>query len=117
MIDKIFIEKVKSALNIVDVIESFTRLSKAGVNYKGVCPFHDDHTPSMVVSPSRQTYHCFVCGASGDVISFVQNHLNITFVEALRWCAAQAGLEFPSKEMTPEEEAQYKQKEAQRVAI
>lgn len=117
MIDKIFIEKVKSALNIVNVIESFTRLSKAGVNYKGVCPFHDDHTPSMVVSPSRQTYHCFVCGASGDVISFVQNHLNITFVEALRWCAAQAGLEFPSKEMTPEEEAQYKEKEAQRVAI
>ncbi len=56
MIDKIFIEKVKSALNIVDVIESFTRLSKAGVNYKGVCPFHDDHTPSMVVSPLEKPH-------------------------------------------------------------
>ena len=84
MIDKNFIEKVKSALNIVNVIETFTHLHKTGANYKGVCPFHDDHSPSMVVSPSRQTYHCFVCGASGDVISFVQHHLNISFIEALR---------------------------------
>lgn len=117
MVDKLFIEKVKSALNIVNVVESFTHLHKAGVNYKGVCPFHDDHTPSMVVSPSRQTYHCFVCGASGDVISFVQHHLNLSFIEALRWCAILAGLEFPQKEMSPEEEAKYKQKEAQRIAI
>ena len=62
MIDENFIEKVKSALNIVNVIETFTHLYKTGANYKGVCPFHDDHSPSMVVSPSRQTYHCFVCG-------------------------------------------------------
>lgn len=117
MIDKNFIEKVKSALNIVNVIETFTRLHKTGANYKGVCPFHDDHSPSMVVSPSRQTYHCFVCGASGDVISFVQHHLNISFIEALRWCANQAGIEFPTKELTPEEEAAYKRKEAQRIAI
>lgn len=117
MIDKLFIERVKSALNIVNVIESFTHLQKAGVNYKGVCPFHDDHTPSMVVSPSKQTYHCFVCGAGGDAISFVQNHLNLSFIEALRWCVNLAGLEFPQKEMTPEEEAIYKQKEAQHIAI
>ena len=117
MIDKNFIDKVKSALNIVNVVESFTHLSKAGVNYKGVCPFHDDHTPSMVVSPLRQTYHCFVCGASGDVIAFVQHYLNLTFIEALRWCATQAGIEFPTKQMTQEEEEQYKQKESQRIAI
>ena len=117
MIDKNFIEKVKSALNIVNVIETFTHLHKTGANYKGVCPFHDDHSPSMVVSPSRQTYHCFVCGASGDVISFVQHHLNLSFIEALRWCANQAGIEFPTKELSPEEEAAYKKKEAQRIAI
>lgn len=117
MIDKNFIEKVKSALNIVNVIETFTRLHKTGANYKSVCPFHDDHSPSMVVSPSRQTYHCFVCGASGDVISFVQHHLNLSFIEALRWCANQAGIEFPTKELTPEEEAAYKRREAQRIAI
>lgn len=117
MIDKNFIEKVKSALNIVNVIETFTRLHKTGANYKVVCPFHDDHSPSMVVSPSRQSYHCFVCGASGDVISFVQHHLNLRFIEALRWCANQAGIEFPTKELTPEEEAAYKRREAQRIAI
>lgn len=117
MIDKNFIEKVKSALNIANVIETFTRLHKTGANYKVVCPFHDDHSPSMVVSPSRQTYHCFVCGASGDVISFVQHHLNLSFIEALRWCANQAGIEFPTKELTPEEEAAYKRREAQRIAI
>lgn len=117
MIDQNFIDKVKQTLNIVDVIESFTHLRKAGVNYKGVCPFHDDHTPSMVVSPSRQTYHCFVCGAGGDVIAFVQAHLNLTFIEALRWCTQQAGLTFPEKQMTAEEEMQYKRKEAQRITI
>lgn len=117
MIDQNFIDKVKQTLNIVDVIESFTHLRKAGVNYKGVCPFHDDHTPSMVVSPSRQTYHCFVCGAGGDVIAFVQAHLNLTFIETLRWCTQQAGLTFPEKQMTAEEEMQYKRKEAQRITI
>lgn len=117
MIDKNFVEKVKSTLNIVNVIESFTHLRKAGINYKGVCPFHNDHSPSMVVSPSRQTYHCFVCGASGDVISFVQNHLNLTFIEALRWCSSQAGIEFPEKEMSDDEEEQYKLKESQLITI
>ena len=117
MIDKNFIEKVKSALNIVNVIESFTQLHKAGVNYKGICPFHNDSHPSMVVSPAKQTYHCFVCGAGGDVIEFVKEHLNLTFPEALRWCANLAGIEFPEKEMTPEEEQRYRLREANLIAI
>lgn len=117
MIDKNFIEKVKSALNIVDVVEKFVHLQKTGANFKGVCPFHDDHSPSMVVSPSRQTYHCFVCGASGDVVAFVQEHLNLSFIEALRWCANQAGIDFPKQEMSKEDEDKYKHKEAQRIAI
>jgi len=115
--DKIFIDKVKSALNIVNVIGSFTGLRKAGVNYKGICPFHDDHAPSMVVSETRQTYHCFVCGAHGDVISFVQNYLNLSFVEAVRWCCKAASIEFPEKEMSEEETAAYKLREAQLIAI
>lgn len=117
MIDKNFIEKVKSALNIVNVIESFTQLHKAGVNYKGICPFHNDSHPSMVVSPAKQTYHCFVCGAGGDVIEFVKEHLNLTFPEALRWCANLADIEFPEKEMTPEEEQRYRLREANLIAI
>ncbi len=117
MIDKIFITKVKTALNIVNIVESFIPLYKTGVNYKGVCPFHDDHTPSMIISPTRQTYHCFVCGSGGDVISFIEHHLGLTFIEALRWCAAKANIEFPKNEMTPEEEHRYRLREAQRIAI
>jgi len=117
MIDKNFIDKVKSALNIVNVIESFTHLQKAGINYKAICPFHNDSHPSMVVSETRQTYHCFVCGAAGDVISFVQKYQNISFIEALRWCSNLAGIDFPEKEMTPEEETAYKLKESQFIAI
>ena len=117
MIDKLFIDKVKSALNIVNVIESFTQLRKAGVNFKGICPFHNDNHPSMVVSGAKQSYHCFVCGAGGDVIEFVKEHLNLTFPEALRWCANLANIEFPEKEMTPEEEQRYRLREANLIAI
>lgn len=117
MIDKLFIDKVKSALNIVNVVESFTNLQKAGINYKGICPFHNDSHPSMVVSPVKQTCHCFVCGAGGDVIEFVKQHLNLTFPEALRWCANLANIEFPEKEMTTEEEQRYRLRESNFIAI
>lgn len=116
---KDFIQKVKDALDIVDVIGEYTTLKKAGINYKGICPFHDDHAPSMMVSKARQTYHCFVCGAHGDVIEFVKQQENISFMEALRLCARKANLEdeFPKKEFTSEEEAAYKLREAQLIAI
>lgn len=116
---KDFIQKVKDALDIVDVIGEYTTLKKAGINYKGICPFHDDHAPSMMVSKARQTYHCFVCGAHGDVIEFVKQQENVSFMEALRLCARKANLEdeFPKKEFTSEEEAAYKLREAQLIAI
>ena len=116
---KDFTQKVKNALDIVDVIGEYITLKKAGVNYKGICPFHNDHNPSMVVSKAKQTYHCFVCGAHGDVIEFVKQQENLTFMEALRVCAKKAGLEdeFPKKEFTSEEENAYKVKEAQLIAI
>ena len=117
MTDKLFIDKVKSALNIVNVVESFTHLQKAGINYKGICPFHNDSHPSMVVSPAKQTYHCFVCGAGGDVIEFVKQHLNLTFPEALRWCAKLANIDFPEKEMSAEEEQRYRLREANFIAM
>lgn len=116
---KDFVQKVKDALDIVDVIGEYTTLKKAGINYKGICPFHDDHAPSMMVSKARQTYHCFVCGAHGDVIEFVKQQENVSFMEALRLCARKANLEdeFPKKEFTSEEEAAYKLREAQLIAI
>lgn len=72
-----FISDVKSKLDIVDVIGAYINLQKAGINYKGICPFHNDSHPSMMVNKARQTYHCFVCGEHGDVLDFLQkyNHL------------------------------------------
>ena len=71
----------------------------------------------MTVSPSRQTYHCFVCGAHGDVIRFVQEYDGKSFAEALKWCADEAKVELPEQEMTDEEKEAYKLREAQMIAI
>lgn len=117
MIDKNFIERVKSSLNIVNVVGKFINLQKAGVNWKGICPFHDDSHPSMVVSQVRQTYHCFVCGAHGDVISFIQHHLNLDFPEAMKWCCDESGIEFPTKELTAEEVDGLRNREARLIAL
>lgn len=112
-----FINDVKSKLDIVDVIGAYINLQKAGINHKGICPFHNDSHPSMMVSKTRQTYHCFVCGERGDVLDFLQKYNQITFTEALRMACKLAGVEFPEQEATPEENAAYKLLEARRVAI
>ncbi len=115
--DSNFIDKIKSKLDIVDIVGEYVTLSKASINYKGICPFHNDSHPSMMVSKSRQTYHCFVCGAHGDVIDFIKKYKQVSFTEALRICCKKANEEFPEKEMTPEENAQYKLQESRRIAI
>lgn len=112
-----FIENVKSKLDIVDVIGSYITLTKAGINYKGICPFHNDSHPSMMVSKTRQTYHCFVCGEHGDVLDFLKKYNQITFPEALRMACKLADVEFPEQEATPEENAAYKLLESRRIAI
>lgn len=116
-IDSNFISDVKSKLDIVDVIGAYINLQKAGINHKGICPFHQDSHPSMMVSKTRQTYHCFVCGEHGDVLDFLQKYNQITFTEALRLACKLAGVEFPEKEATPEENAAYKLLESRRIAI
>lgn len=112
-----FINDVKSKLDIVDVIGAYINLQKAGINHKGICPFHQDNHPSMMVSKTRQTYHCFVCGEHGDVLDFLQKYNQITFTEALRLACKLAGVEFPEKEATPEENAAYRLLESRRIAI
>ena len=97
-----FISDVKSKLDIVDVIGAYINLQKAGINYKGICPFHNDSHPSMMVNKARQTYHCFVCGEHGDVLDFLQKYNQITFNEALRIACKLADVEFPEQEPTPE---------------
>ena len=96
-------EEVRSRNDIVDVISSYVSLKRSGSNYMGLCPFHSEKSPSFSVSASRQMYHCFGCGASGDVFMFVEQYENYSFVEALKFLAERAGMELPAIEMSPQE--------------
>ena len=95
--DRAFIDQVLSSTDIVDVIKEKVNLTKNGANFKGLCPFHNEKTPSFNVSSSKQFYHCFGCGAHGDAIKFLQEHDNLTFIEALTKLAQSANLELPEK--------------------
>ena len=117
MIDDELKQRIKDANEITDVIGQFVSLHKRGINYIGICPFHPDRHPSMTVSPSRQTYRCFVCGKGGDVIQFVQDHENMSFNEAVTWLAGRAGISLPERVMSDEETARVKEREAQRIAM
>lgn len=91
------LNEVRSKSDIVDLIGGYIPLTKKGKNYFGVCPFHDDHNPSMSVSPEKQIYRCFVCGASGNVFSFVQDYENISFPEAVELLANKNGISLNKK--------------------
>jgi len=112
MIDRATIDKIMDATNIVDVVGEFVTLRKAGVNYKGLCPFHDDKTPSFMVSPTKQICKCFACGEGGTAINFLMKHEQITYPEALRWLAKKYSIEIEEKELTPEEKQQQSDRES-----
>lgn len=99
------IDNVRSSNDIVDVISSYVRIQKKGASYMGLCPFHGEKTPSFSVSPSRQMYHCFGCGAGGNVISFIMQYENFTFLEAVKLLADRAGITLPEVEISKEERA------------
>ncbi|HVY68079.1 MAG TPA: CHC2 zinc finger domain-containing protein, partial [Patescibacteria group bacterium] len=78
------LQDIKDRLSVVDVISGYIQVKKAGVNYKAVCPFHHEKTPSLVISPQKQIWHCFGCGEGGDVFGFVMRYENVEFKDALR---------------------------------
>ena len=93
MIEQASIETLKNRLDIVDVIERYLELKKAGANFKSNCPFHDENSPSFVVSPSKQIFHCFGCGEGGDSISFVMKYENLNYPEAIEKLASEYNIE------------------------
>ncbi len=100
------------AANIVDVVSEFVSLRKAGVNYKGLCPFHDEKTPSFVVSPSKGYCHCFSCGKGGNAVGFIMEHEQMTYPEALRWLAKKYNIEIHERELTDNEKREEGERES-----
>ncbi|MBQ8097122.1 MAG: DNA primase [Prevotella sp.] len=112
MIDQATVAKIVDAARIVDVVGEFVTLRKSGVNYKGLCPFHDDRNPSFMVSPAKNICHCFVCGKGGTPAGFLMEHEQMTYPEALRWLARKYNIEIVEKELTDEERQQQSERES-----
>ena len=98
-----FIQDLLARVDIVDVVGKHVQLKKGGANLLGLCPFHGEKSPSFTVSPSKQFYHCFGCGANGNAIGFLMEHAGMNFVEAVKDLAQQAGLQVPEEELSPQE--------------
>ena len=103
MVERETIERIMAAADIVDVVKEFVTLRRSGANYKGLCPFHEERTPSFVVSPSKQLCKCFSCGKGGNVVHFIMEHEQLTYPEALRWLGRRYGIEVAEREQTDEE--------------
>jgi DNA primase len=102
MISPATIQQILSRIDIIEIISSFIRLKKRGANYLGLCPFHNEKTPSFTVSPAKEIYKCFGCGRSGNAISFLMEHEKYSYVEALRWLAAKYNVEIEETEVSAE---------------
>lgn len=112
MIDRATVEKIMEAANIVDVVSEFVTLRKSGANYKGLCPFHEEKTPSFHVSPARGICHCFGCGKGGNAVGFIMEHEQMTYPEALRWLAAKYHIEIHERELSDEEKKEQSERES-----
>src|SRR5690554_259346 len=112
MIDHITIGRIQDTAQIVDVVSDFVTLRRRGVNMVGLCPFHDDRTPSFYVSPAKNICKCFACGEGGSPIHFVMKHEQMTYYEALKYLARKYNIEVVEKELTSEEKQQQSDRES-----
>lgn len=103
MIDQATIDRIMDAAQIVDVVSEFVTLRRRGVNYIGLCPFHNEKTPSFSVSPSKGLCKCFSCGKGGNVVHFIMEHEQLSYYEALKWLAKKYGIEVKERELSDEE--------------
>ena len=101
MIPGQFVQDLLARVDVVELVGRTVTLKKAGINYKGLCPFHGEKSPSFIVSPTRQTYHCFGCGVHGDAIRFLCEHHGMGFVDAVTDLAQQVGMPIPEDDATP----------------
>ncbi len=115
MIDRNTIDRIMDATDIVEVVQDFVSLKKRGVNYIGCCPFHNEKTPSFIVSPSKGIFKCFGCGKSGNAVGFVMEHEQMTYPEALKYIARKYGIEVVEKELSEEEQKQNDDRESMRI--
>ena len=115
MISQDTIQQILSSLDIIDVVGSFVKLKKRGTNYLGLCPFHNEKTPSFTVSPAKEIYKCFGCGRSGNTISFVMEHEKSSYVDALKWLAARYNI--PIEETFATDEQRQQQQSADSLYI
>ena len=106
MISQNTIQEILSRIDIIDIVGGFVKLKKRGANYLGLCPFHNEKTPSFTVSPSKEIYKCFGCGRSGNSISFIMEHEKYSYVEALKWLANKYGIEIEETFTTDEQRQQ-----------
>lgn len=116
MIDRQTIERIKDAADIVDVVSEFVSLKRVGANYRGLCPFHNDHSPSFYVSPHRGTCHCFVCGEGGDPVGFIMKHEQLSYPEALRWLANRYGIDIIEEQLSEEQRKEESDREGMFLA-
>jgi DNA primase len=112
-----FIQDLLARTDIADVVGKFVTLKKAGINFKGLCPFHGEKTPSFIVSPTRQTYHCFGCGVHGNAVGFMMEYGGLGFVDAVKELAQMQGMQVPDDDLRPEERERQKQARAKQTSL
>ena len=117
MIPASFVQDLLTRVDIVDIVGRHVELKKAGINHKGLCPFHGEKSPSFIVSATRQTYHCFGCGVHGNAVGFLMEHLGVGFPDAVRDLAQQAGMTVPEDDSSPEERALAATKKARQATL